>query len=228
MNFGQIASLIQTQSDDATGAGFAAGELLSAVNEGQQFAALLTLCLEKTASFTLNGSCFYLPRPTLTDMLVPLRITLAGTRIRPATLADVEAENPAWQATAGTPARYVFDGFNLLAITPQGSGTASVTYAFSPAALTGNGSTPQIPEAFHQSLVDYGVYRVRLKEGAQGLERGLKRLNVFLDDMQRLGEYTRARSLAAYYDVQAFELALFDRSRMIDQILKGQAKWLAK
>ena len=224
MTAGQISSLIHAQiDDDATSpVSVATGEVLAAINEGQALAALLTLCFETTANFTLTSACFYQPRTALTDFLAPLRFTLGGSRIRPATIAEAEAENPAWQATAGAAARYVCLGFNFLIVTPQQAGTARMTYARTPTVLTSSGSTPELLEAYHQSLVDYGVYRVRLKEGSQGLERGLRRLNLFLDDMTRLGDWVRARSAAARYDVTPFELAKFDRSRLIDEVLKIQ------
>ena len=233
MNLAAIGALILTQVDDPGGQGFAPAtspnttppEIVAAVNEGQQLAALLTLCLETTAVFPLTANtCWYLPRPVLTDLIAPLRLVVAGTRLRPSVLADLDARDSSWQASSGVPARYAFLGFNLMAVTPQPSTdlTAAMTYAQSPAALVNDADVPAIPEAYHQNLVDYGVYRVRLKEGAQGLERGLKRLNLFLDDMTRLGDYVRARSVAARYDVEPFELQLFDRSRMIDGVNKSK------
>jgi len=198
-----------------------ADEVLAAINEGQQLAALLTLCFQKTVAFSLSG-CWYTPRSTLTDFLVPLRITVAGVRLRPSTIGELDGWNPAWQATAGTAARYCTLGSNLLAVTPQQTATAQFTYAYSPAALGAN-DTPAIPASYHQDLVEYGVYRCRLKEGAQQLARGLGNLNTFLDSMSGLADYVRARSRAARYDVEPFELALFDRSELIDEIVKRQA-----
>jgi hypothetical protein len=131
--------------------------------------------------------------------------------------------NPAWQATGGSAARYATLGCNLLAVTPQARVTAQFTYAYSPAALLAT-DTPLLPPAFHPDLVEFGVYRCRLKEGAQQLARGLGNLNTFLDSMTKLGDYMRARSLAARYDVQPMELKLFDRSKLVDEILKRQAK----
>lgn len=233
MNVAQIGTLILRQVDDPDGAGFAPAmapnwtppEVLAAINEGQELAALLTLCFEKTAAFSLGpagsldaSGCFYLPRPVLTDLLVPLRLTFNGVRLRPATLAELDAENANWEATEGTPSRYACLGFNLLIVTPQTVGDAQVTYARTPQTLVNDADVPELLAAYHQNLVDYGVYRVRLKEGAQGLARGLERLNGFLDDMTRLGDYIRARSAAARYDVTPFELALMDRSRLIQQV----------
>jgi hypothetical protein len=234
MTVGQISALILAQVDDATGAGFAPAtapnttppEVLAAINEGQTLAALLTLCFETTAGFALGAAhsidaygCFYLPRPSLTDFLAPLRFVFNGTRIRPGTIYEIESENAAWQNTPGTPTRYACLGFNFLLVSPQPTGTAQMTYARVPDALVNDGDTPELFEAYHQNLVDYGVYRVRLKEGAQGLARGLERFNRYLDDITKLGDWIRARTAAARYDTTPFELALVDRSRMIGQLL---------
>lgn len=236
MTVADIAGRIITRIDDnpaapisvVVGAGSTVGgvvvadEVLAAINEGYALAALLTLCFEKTVDFPLVA-CWYTQRSTLTDFLVPLRISVAGVRLRPSTLAELDALNPAWQATAGTAARYATLGCNLLAVTPQQTVTASFTYVYSPAALLAT-DTPLLPPAFHPDLVEFGVYRCRLKEGAQQLARGLGNLNTFLDSMTKLGDYMRARSLAARYDTLPMELKLFDRSKLIDEILKQQAK----
>lgn len=225
----QISNLIVTQIDDnpaapvsvappVSGPNVTPPEVLAAINEGQQLAALLTLCLEITASYPLTTACWCLPRPTLTDLIVPLRFTLAGVRLRPSTLANLEAQNSAWQATPGTPERYAMLGVNLLAVTPQltAGATAQMTYAQSPAALVNDADVPAIAETYHHSLVDYGVYKVRLKEGAQGLARGLKRFELFLDDMTKLGDYVRARAVAARYDVTPYEMTLAQRTRLVE------------
>ncbi len=222
MTVSDISARIITRLDDdaVTPVSTSAAEVLAAINEGQNLAALLTLCLEKTVTYALTVA-FYTPRSTLSDYLVPLKLSVGGVRLRPSTLATLDAGNDAWQATAGTPARYMTLGSNLLAVTPQGNVSAQFTYAYSPADLAGGG-TPVIPVAFHPSLVEYGVYRVKLKEGAQGLARGLRSLNLFLDSMTELGDFTRAKSRAARYDVEPFELALFDRSKLIDAILQAK------
>ncbi len=362
MTVADISSRIMTrlEEDPAAPISTTAVEVLAAINEGQQLAAFLTLCLETTLDYTLAGT-FYTPRSTFSNLIVPLKITVGGVRLRPSTIAELDAFNTAWQYTYGTPARYMTLGCNLLAVTPQltsslnllrwtedfsqvwmlnvantlttgiddplngtgasrftgvvasgyfqynivaagdytfsvylrkvdlstgfvqvnatvyhpalttawqrfdfpvtlaggntpmaiyvnGTGsvdvfgpqlqlgaltayqkmtvtsaTSRLTYAYSPTDLLSNG-TPVIPAPFHPALVEYGVYRVKLKEGAQGLARGLRSLNLFLDSMTQLGDFTRAKSRAARYDVMPFELALFDRSKLIDAILRMQAK----
>lgn len=216
----EISNRIQTDLDEDTAApttGLVA-EVLAAINEGQQLIALSTLCLEKSANFTLTAAtCWFTPRTSLTDMIVPLRVIVAGVRIRPGTIPDLEAENAAWQATAGDTARYAALGCNLLAVTPQAAAgsTASITYAYSPPALVLDADVPVIPEAYHQDLIEYGYWRVRLKEGGSGLERGVARLNVFLDDVGILAAQVRAKSIARGLDALPPEASSFDRSRLL-------------
>lgn len=191
-------------------------EILAAINEGQELFSLLTLCLETTATLTIAASTtFSSIRSTFPDFLCPLKLTIAGVRVRPATFSNLDAENDAWQGTPGTPARYVTQGFNFFTVTPQPveDTAASLTYAHAPVLMVGD-VFPEIPEVYHQSLVKYGIYKVRLKEGAQGLARGMVQLNEFLDDAAAHGDYVRNRSRAARYDVLPFELRLFDRARL--------------
>lgn len=228
----QISDLIIKRIDDDSGApgsvsadhtvGNVPPEVLAAINEGQELFALLSLCLERTTSITLaaSTSCFTI-RGTLPDFICPLRLMIDGTRVRPGTLAEFDAENETWQSTAGTPTSYFSLGFNFfgLNLQPIGDTSADLTHAYSPLQLVRD-AFPEIPEHYHQALADYGVYRIRLKEGGQGLERGVRYLNSFLDAAQACGDYVRARSRAARYDVLPFELQLFDRSRLIEALIK--------
>lgn len=201
-------------------------EVLAAINEGQEFAALLTLCLETTVTLTLTGGAtFGSIRALFPDYLICLRLIGPSGRIRPATLSDLDAANDQWQSTVGTPTRYLTKGFSFMAVSPQPAGdiSASMTYARSPAQLTAD-DFPEMPEAYHASLIDYGCYRIRLKEGGQGLVRGVGYLNRFLDEMVTLGEFVRAKGRAARYDALPFELRTFDRSTLAEQIKKA-SKW---
>jgi hypothetical protein len=221
----EISDRIAQRLDDdpASPASFTAAEVLSAINEGQQVASLLTLCIERSATLTIPAATpLFEIRAALPDFLVPLRVSIDGVRIRPATLADLDARDETWQATTGTPTRYFTRGFNLLGVSPQPSGAMSTTaeaiYAAAPNTLTAS-TSPEMPEAYHQSLVDYGCYRVKAKEGGQGLQRGLGYLNRFLDDMTKLGNFVRTRSKSLGNDVLPFELQAFDRSRLIGKLL---------
>jgi hypothetical protein len=215
----EIINRVLARGDDVNAIMASTAEVTAAINEGQEFASFVTLCLQKEVSFLLpGGASFGTFLSALPDYLCPLRLMISGNRVRPSTLADFDAENDAWQRSPGTPTRYSVIGFDLWAVNKQPVATtaADFFYARSPVTMTA-AMTPEIPEEYHQSLVKYGKYRVRIKEGAQGLQRAVEDLNSFLDDMTRLAEIVRARGKAAKFDVLPFELQDFDRSRLMLQ-----------
>lgn len=225
MTTDEIAARIITRIDDGQGdvvsspGSTTAAEVLDAINEGEQLFCMLSLCLESTTTLPIAaGTPFAEYRQNLPDFLAPLRLVVNGARLRPATLADLDADNPAWQTTAGVPRRYGMLGFDLMVVTPQPAIpiTSTITYARS-AAVLGYGDTPEIWEQYQPLLVDFGVYWIKKKEGGVALQRGIALFNRFLDGAQEHGDYVRARSRAARYDTLPFELALFDRSLLAKQ-----------
>ena len=83
---------------------------LAALNEGQRFFCLLTLCLEKTGTLPpAANTIFYhlLTQAGFRDFLLPLRLKVTGgARLTPDCLQTLHARSSSGQATAGTPARY--------------------------------------------------------------------------------------------------------------------------
>jgi len=200
-------------------------EITRALDRAQRFFCAATHGLERIANFTLSSAtAFYsvLSHPTtpLTDYLVPLRVTVNGVRLRPRTLHDLAGENDAWSNTPGTPTMYQAKGCDFFAVSPQPTGTttAVITYAALPAALDltqPTVSTPEIPAEYHPSLPDGAIFFLKIKEGGQEFLNTLPGLDRFLDDTQQYGEYTTARSLAQQYDAMPYDLASFDRSRLM-------------
>jgi hypothetical protein len=198
-----------------------------ALNKAQRLFCLLTLCLEKTATYNLSANtAFYLPSASITDFLVPLRVRMStGSRLYPATIHELNNFDSNWRVTTGTPNKYVTQGFDLLALAPvpaAGGSALSITYAATPAVLAANGDTPEIPEEIQDCLIDYALYLLRLKEGGQELQKTLPRLNDFLNTAQLYGEFVRARSKAQLYDKEPPDLSTFDRSRLMKLILASQ------
>ena len=217
----------RSDDDPVNPVSFTAHEATGVLNEAQELASLLTLCFETTADFTLTpGATFYALRAQLPDFLAPLRIMGPAGRIRPATLADLDAENTDWQASPGTPRRYCSIGFGFLVVTPQPTETTilRITYARAPLLLANDDSFPEMLEEYHQDLGDFGSYRIKLKEGAQSLSRAMEYLNRYLDRMTDLGEFVRSKSRAAQHDTLPFELKSFDRSTLAASLAKGKKK----
>jgi len=214
MTYGEIQSrVLERVGEGATPVYYTAAKVLSAVNEAQRFFCLLTLCLEKAGTLPLTASTsFYHLQDTFSDFLVPLRVQIAstGARVRPCMLSDLRALNPAWQSVPGTPEKYVFQGFDFLGLYPRPAavGTSlTVTYAHMPARMTSSSNTPEIPEACHNALVKYAVYRLRLQEGGQEFIKVLPLFKEFMQAAAKEAEYVRARRASADYDMQPFEVA---------------------
>ncbi len=203
----------------------AGGEVTAALNEAQRFFVLLTLALETTATFTLPAygvdvtTPFYHMRSSYPDWLLPLRVTLlTGTRVRPTRIQDLDLFDSGWQTTTATaPLRYAALGFDFMVVYPQVEEelAINITYAQAPVPLVSDTDVPQIPEEHHPDLVDYAVYRLRMKEGGQEFQKVLTYFNRFLDGAQAYGNYVRARNIGSGYDKEPFEMELFDRSKLI-------------
>ena len=203
----------------ATPAYFKGFEVLAKLNEAQRFFALLTLCLEKTSSFSLDADTTFVHLlPSITDFLLPLRVRItAGARLRSNRLQDLDALKTSWQKTSGAPERYVLLGLDLFVVTPQPTTSTglSITHAHAPAVLSNPSQSPEIPTEYHPALIDYAVHALRAKEGGQEFLKTLPLLNRFIEDAEQCAQFIRKRSLAQRYDRLPFELGSFDRSRLI-------------
>lgn len=221
-----------------------AADVLHALNVAQYTFVLLTLCLEKTVTFTLAAAkIFYGIRNLVPDYLRPLRL-MSGepfARLRPCRLADLDALDANWQAVEfaapdatsidDPPSRYFTVGLNLLGVwrprpfTPQG---ANFTYAFEPPAMVADGEIPPIPEEYHETLVKFALVWLRLSEGSTELAKVMPLLGEFLTDAQKLGGFVRARSIAAGYDSLPWEIKTGDISRLLKDLLPKKEAPVAK
>ncbi len=193
-------------------------EVLHALNQAQRTLALLTLCLEKTGTLTLQlVTPIYGIRSYLTDFLIPLRVTVGGLRVRPCSIRDMDARNAGWQTATGSDPRYAMLGINLFAVSasPAIAAVATITYAYIPPLLALGADVPPVPEDYHESLIKFATVWIRLKEGAQEFAKTVGLYREFLDDAQKLGNYVRMRSLAAKYDQLPLELTKQDLSRLV-------------
>lgn len=191
-------------------------EALDGLDEAQNVFVLLTLCLETSAPLVLQSTkCFYRIRGWFPDYLLPLKIDIAGVKIKPAKLHDLNARRFAWQATAGTPEHYFQLGLTLFGVTPQPAApaTATVTYAKTPSPITSTASLFEVPAVDHPCLVDYALYYLWQKNGGQDLERGLALWRRFLETAKTRADFVRARSRSLQYDAFPPEIQLRDYSR---------------
>lgn len=217
--------LLERVDDD--GSYYVAAETTHALNVAQRLFALLTLSIERTATFTLSaGQAFYTITGapiSITDFLVPLKITVGGARVRPATIADLNLYDSSWRATPGTPEFYAQHGYALFAVTPQPAGGATslaLTYAAVPAPLVSSGDVPEIAEEQQPLLLDFARFWLRAKEGGAEFQAELESFNRFLDGAQKYAAFVRARSKSQLYDKLPPDISKFDRSRFAFKLQK--------
>jgi len=226
MNTATISGLVSSRlNEGGTPTFYPYPEILAAVNEGQRLFCVLTLALEKQFPLLILANTTFLHLlPTVPDYLAPLRLTdtSSGAKVRPATFAELWARDAAWPATIGPLTRYVAAGADLVALYAQSAVPAQLMlqYAASPPLLVVGTDVPAIPPEYHQELVNYGIYRLRMVEGGAEFAATLPLLEHFLAGAQEYGDYMRARNVAAGYDTLPFELALFDRSRLVGKSKK--------
>lgn len=213
-----LSRLGEDRSADAVNRYYTDAEAATWINAAQRLLVLLTLCLESTQSFTLSSNtCFYRMLTLFDDWMLPLRLRWAGGKITAARLSDLAALDAAWSISPGDPQKYALVGFDLLAIyqQPTEAVVTSLTYARCPAVLVNASDVPEVPAEYHPCLIDAAIVLLRLKEGAQEWQKTLPLFDRFMSEASRLAEYVRARNKEQGYDYQPFELARFDRSRLI-------------
>lgn len=195
---------------------YSRAEVTNAINEAQRVFVLATLCLEKTATFTLNGNqTWYTLFSTFPDFIVPLALRVQGTsgnKLTPETLRSLDNRNPSWQAETGSPRSYVVNGFNLFGVYPAPAATTTLdfTYAYSPTTLTYDSQVPQIPEEYHDDLILYCLPRLRVKEGGAEFAKHAPLMNRFWESTQKLANYVRHRNIGSRYDTVPAELQFTD------------------
>jgi len=136
-------------------------------------------------------------------------VTTTKPKLRPATMYQMAALDSAWLNATGSPTRYGYIGMDLLFLDAKPLATGQkllITYARSPVPLVDDEDEPEIHDADHEVLMDYGEFRLRANEGGQELKTALPKLKSFLANAKTRADQVRARSLAQGYDHLPVEL----------------------
>jgi hypothetical protein len=157
--------------------------------------------------------------------------TTTAPKLQPGALHQFAALDNGWYGRAGRPTRYSVVGFGLLTFDrqPDEQWTALITYARMPVSLVEDTDSPEIPEPDHETLIDFAVGFLRIREGGQELQNEAPRLQAFLSAVQKRATQVRMRSLAQRYDHQPPEIKMPDLSRVLrvrpDLQSKKGASW---
>lgn len=223
-----LRSRLWKMLDDAEGGTYYSTQVVDhALNRAERLFCLLTHCFEKTVSFALtNNQAFYSVKDQIADFVACLRISHAGTRLRPGTIHELDGRDSTWRVRAGNPTRYIQEGFDMFAITPQPAGgvhTLQFTYSAEPPPMTLPTSVPTIPGDQQAALLDIAYYFCRLPEGSIELQNATEYLKRGLEQAQKYASFTRARSRGQLYDTPSFDLRSFERGRLDVKLVHQKA-----
>jgi hypothetical protein len=210
----------QRLAEGATGpVYYPSAEITAALNEALRYFCLLTLCLEKTASWT-PAAGFTRMLTVFSDWICPLRITTAaGLHVRQSTIAELSALCPGWNVSgAGAISRYLSLGSDMIAVYMQTFAPLKVTYARSPVALALSTDVPEIPNEYHPALVSYAIYRCRQGEGGQEFLKALPYHDSFMEAAKVYAQHVRTRNRGPNYDKLPPEDNFFDRARLVPRM----------
>ena len=135
----------------------------------------------------------------------------AAPKLRAETLTEMAAADPAFLNSAGQPTRYGIIGWDLLFLNQNPNLIGQkllITYARCCQPLVLDADVPEIPVTDHDSLIGYGIARLRANEGGAELENAAPLLADFLATAKVRAQQVRVRSIAARYDRQPFELVM--------------------
>ena len=207
--------LRRLDEDDTSPVYYTKAEVEAMINRAHRLFAVLTLAPEKTGQIALSANQYAYDLPTLfPDLLVVLRASIDGKKLRPGNLPSFSSANESWRAARGDPTYYAVAGYRRLFITPAPTGSGlnmDVTYAYVPALMTSDSATPSIPEPYHPYLIDLAVPFLRVKEGGDELAGALGYLAAGMDGLASLARRIAEMRRRPFYDQQPVEL---DRRRL--------------
>lgn len=128
------------------------------LNEGQQAVVRNTRILQRSVDLAVGPAQAEFPLPN--DMWLPRLVLFDGNTLTPISLEDVE-QRP---AVGGTYAYVVWGDRLRLYPAPSRPGTLTIYYFAWPKRMREPGDVPEIPEAFHGTLVTYALYRQKLAD----------------------------------------------------------------
>jgi hypothetical protein len=210
---------------DDDGTYYTTAEVNHALNVGQRLWALLTLCIEHTFAFLgVSGQPFASDAPL--GAIAPIQMSYLDSnepvRVTSDTLHNFAARSTFWRTETGTPKRYAWSGWDLIAVNPTISGNFLLTVAREPFAMTPLLDSPDIAGEQQIHLVDFAIAFLRLKEGGQEMANAMEYMKRFLDAAEKYSKFSASRTQGQGYDrVMPVDLAKYDRGRL-DIAIKAQ------
>lgn len=154
---------------------WSAEEIVSYLNEAVQEACERSKLIEdRSMSLALMpGQDTYSLLPSVFEIK---RLALQGRPLGEASVEELDCDSPGWESSSGMPRYFIFEQASgaqppkvRLVPTPMAADTASITVfrgVLRPLSADITFSRPEIPERFHERLMDWVMHRAYLKQDA--------------------------------------------------------------
>lgn len=161
--------------DDAVPPFWTGEEIVSYLNEAVQEACERAKLIEdrSMSPALVPGQDTYSLHPSVFEIK---RLAFQGRPLEEASVDALDSDCPGWEICSGVPRCFIFEQASgaqppkvRLVPTPAHVGTVSVTAyrgALKPLSADINQSRPEIPERFHERLLDWVMHRAYLKQDA--------------------------------------------------------------
>lgn len=140
-----------------------------------------------------NGSTYSL-HPSVFEIR---RLTFGGRRLDETSVEELDQEHPGWESRSGQPRAYIFEQASgaqpakvRLVPTPTAAGSIALTVsrgALKPLSADLDQARPELPERFHERLMDWVLHRAYLKQDADTFDRN-KAAESYVLFVQAFGE----------------------------------------
>lgn len=166
----RTAVRLYINDNDTSNQRFSDTQLNIIINQGHRDAALKTLLLESTSSFSLTSgtTCYALP----SDIMHIKRVTHKDKVLDQKSIAGLDALNSKWELTTGDPLYYYVFRSTQVCFYPApvstSTGTAKVYYTYQPNLLSTDADEPfnglDSAVAYHDVITWWSVYQCDLAE----------------------------------------------------------------
>lgn len=179
----EIATRVKRQFGDEAGAQITDADIIRWVNDAQRDIAVSNNLLQVVASApTVAGTSEY----TLPVDVLTIRNVYSGTtRLRAVSFEDAVEQHLEESTATGEPQQYwIFaNKFNLYP-TPSAAGTIKFYYTKQPTEITATSQTPELPQQYHNRIVEYCLAQAYELDDNQESYR--QKIQQFQDNVDRL------------------------------------------